>query len=52
MYTFKNIHINEHLLTVSGKNVLYFQTNQGLHAVTEESETGGEEQHNGTDFRL
>jgi hypothetical protein len=40
-------------MTVSGKNVLYFQTtSQGLHGVTEKSETGGEEQHSGTDFRL
>jgi len=29
MYTFKNMHINEQLLTVSGKNVLYSQTSQG-----------------------
>ena len=34
MYTFKNMHINEHLLTVSGKNVLYSQTaSQGFHGV-------------------
>jgi len=40
--------INEHLLTISGKNVLSSQTtSQGLHGVTEESETGAEEQCNG-----
>jgi hypothetical protein len=53
MYTLKNKHIIEHLLTVSGTNVLSFQTtNQGLQGVRGESETGEEEQHNGTDCRL
>ena len=54
VYLQKHAHKQESFdMTVSGKNVLYSQTtSQGLHGVTEESETGGEEQHSGTDFRL
>jgi hypothetical protein len=47
MYTLNNMHENKHCLTVSSKNVLSAQTtSQTLHGVTEDSETGEEEQYN------